>query len=55
MYSGSRRTAALICALACAVLTRVLLDKHSRTNLCDDYGVGRDGSRGFYLAIQEAF
>jgi len=34
---------------------RVLLDKHSRTNLCADYGIGRDGSRGFYLAIQEAF
>jgi len=34
---------------------RVLLDKHSRTNLCADYGVGRAGARGFYLAIQEAF
>jgi hypothetical protein len=34
---------------------RVLLDKHSRTNLCVDYGVGLDGSRGFYLALQEAF
>jgi outer membrane protein assembly factor BamA len=34
---------------------RVLLDKHSRTNLCADYGVGIEGSRGFYLAVQEAF
>jgi hypothetical protein len=34
---------------------RVLLDKHSRTNLCADYGVGRAGARGFYLAIQEGF
>lgn len=34
---------------------RVLLDKHSRTNLCADYGIGRQGSRGFYLSIQEAF
>lgn len=34
---------------------RLLLDKHSRTNLCADYGVGRAGSRGFYLAVQEAF
>jgi hypothetical protein len=34
---------------------RFLLNKRSRTNLCTDYGWGRDGSRGFYLAIQEAF
>jgi outer membrane protein assembly factor BamA len=34
---------------------RVLLNKRSRTNLCADYGVGNAGSRGFYLAIQEAF
>ncbi len=34
---------------------RVLLNKRSRTNLCADYGWGKDGSRGFYLAIQEAF
>jgi outer membrane protein assembly factor BamA len=34
---------------------RVLLNKRSRTNLCTDYGWGRDGSRGFYLSIQEAF
>jgi hypothetical protein len=34
---------------------RVLLNKKSRTNLCADYGWGKQGSRGFYLAIQEAF
>ena len=34
---------------------RVLLNKKSRTNLCVDYGVGKQGSRGLYLAIQEAF
>ena len=34
---------------------RVLLNKRSRTNLCTDYAWGKDGSRGFYLAIQEAF
>ncbi len=34
---------------------RVLLNKRSRTNLCADYGFGKAGSRGFYLAIQEAF
>ncbi len=34
---------------------RVLLNKRSRTNLCADWGWGKDGSRGFYLAIQETF
>ncbi|HZP49203.1 MAG TPA: BamA/TamA family outer membrane protein [Vicinamibacterales bacterium] len=34
---------------------RILLNKRSRTNLCADYGFGKSGSRGFYLAIQEAF
>ena len=34
---------------------RFLLNKKSRTNLCVDYGWGKDGSRGLYLAIQEAF
>jgi len=34
---------------------RVLLNKRSRTNLCADYGWGKNGSRGFYLGIQEAF
>ena len=34
---------------------RLLLNKRSRTNLCADFGWGRDGSRGFYLSVQEAF
>ncbi len=34
---------------------RVLLNKKSRTNLCVDYGWGKQGSRGLYLSIQEAF
>jgi hypothetical protein len=34
---------------------RFLLNKKSRTNLCVDYGWGKQGSRGLYLAIQEAF
>jgi hypothetical protein len=34
---------------------RVLLDKHSHTNVCIDYGWGRQGSHGFYLAMQEVF
>ena len=34
---------------------RVLLNKHSRTNLTADYGWGKNGSRGLYLGIQEAF
>jgi outer membrane protein assembly factor BamA len=34
---------------------RFLLNKKSRTNLCADYGWGKGGSRGLYLAIQEAF
>jgi len=34
---------------------RVLLNKRSRTNLAADYAVGKAGSTGFYLGIQEAF
>jgi len=34
---------------------RVLLNKTSRTNLCIDYGWGKQGSHALYLAIQEAF
>jgi outer membrane protein assembly factor BamA len=42
-------------APAAGVGLRVMLNKRSRTNLCTDYAWGKDGSRGFYLAIQEAF
>ena len=34
---------------------RVLLNKRSRSNFCVDYAWGKDGSRGFYLYLQEAF
>jgi Omp85 superfamily domain len=34
---------------------RFLLNKKSRTNLCVDYGRGKQASHGLYLAIQEAF
>jgi hypothetical protein len=34
---------------------RLLLNKRSRTNLCADLGFGKEGSVGFYLAVQEAF
>ena len=34
---------------------RLLLNKRSRTNLCFDLAWGKDGSKGVYLAIQDAF
>jgi hypothetical protein len=34
---------------------RLLINKRSKTNLCLDFGFGKQGSRGIYLAIQEAF
>ena len=34
---------------------RVLINKDSGTNLCLDYGWGKQGSSGVYLAVQEAF
>jgi outer membrane protein assembly factor BamA len=34
---------------------RLLINKRSKTNLCLDVGFGKEGSRGVYLAIQEAF
>jgi hypothetical protein len=34
---------------------RLLLNKRSNTNLCVDVGFGKYGSRGFYLAVEEAF
>ena len=42
-------------APAAGVGLRLLLNKQSRTNLATDYAWGKDGSRGFYLGIQEAF
>ena len=34
---------------------RLLINKRSKTNLCFDIGVGKQGSKGVYLAVQEAF
>jgi outer membrane protein assembly factor BamA len=34
---------------------RLLLSKRSRTNLCFDLAWGKDGAKGVYLAIQDAF
>jgi hypothetical protein len=34
---------------------RVKLNKYSRTNIAIDYGWGRQGSRGFFVALGEAF
>jgi outer membrane protein assembly factor BamA len=42
-------------ALGAGAGLRVLVNKHSRTNLAFDMGVGKQGSFGVYLAVQEAF
>jgi hypothetical protein len=34
---------------------RLLINKRSKTNLCFDVGFGKDGSRGVYLGVQEAY
>ena len=34
---------------------RVMLNKRSKTNLCFDVGRGKNGSKGVYFAVQEAF
>jgi outer membrane protein assembly factor BamA len=34
---------------------RLSINKRSKTNLCFDVGFGKQGSRGVYLAVQEAF
>ena len=34
---------------------RLRMNKLSKTNICFDIGLGRQGSRGFYVGIQEAF
>jgi outer membrane protein assembly factor BamA len=34
---------------------RVLFNKRSKTNVCIDYAWGRQGSKGLYFALQEAF
>jgi hypothetical protein len=34
---------------------RIKLNKYSRTNIAIDYGWGRQGSRGFFVNLGEAF
>ncbi len=34
---------------------RIKAIKKSRTNICLDFGVGKDGSTGFYMRFIEAF
>lgn len=34
---------------------RIKLNKHSGTNLCIDYGFGKDGSKGFFVNLGEVF
>jgi outer membrane protein assembly factor BamA len=42
-------------AIGAGAGVRVSINKRSKTNLCFDVGFGKQGSRGIYLAIQEAF
>ena len=42
-------------ATAAGAGLRLLINKRSKTNLCLDVGFGKQGSKGVYLAIQEAF
>ncbi len=34
---------------------RLLIVRETRSNLCLDYGVGKQGQHGFYLSFNEAF
>jgi len=34
---------------------RILYDKHSRSNICIDYGIGHYGANGFYVNLNETF
>ena len=34
---------------------RMKVNKNSRTNICIDYGIGKDGSGGFYVNLGEVF
>jgi outer membrane protein assembly factor BamA len=42
-------------ATAAGVGLRVLINKHSKTNLAVDFARGQHGEHGVYLAVQEAF
>jgi outer membrane protein assembly factor BamA len=34
---------------------RILFDKHTRSNLCIDYGIGNYGSKGVFVGLNEVF
>ena len=34
---------------------RLKINKHSRTNICIDYGIGKNGTGGFYVNLGEVF
>jgi hypothetical protein len=40
---------------AVSALTGRALNKRSRTHLCVDFAWGKNGAKGVYLAIQDAF
>ncbi len=40
---------------ACGPGLRIKLNKVSRTNICVDYGIGRQGSRGLFVNVGELF
>jgi hypothetical protein len=42
-------------AIGGGVGLRARLQKRSRTNICLDVGFGREGSRGVYIGLAEAF
>ena len=42
-------------ATAAGAGLRLLINKRSKTNVCLDFGFGKQGSRGVYLGLQEAF
>jgi outer membrane protein assembly factor BamA len=42
-------------ATGAGVGLRLMLSKRSKTNLCVDFGRGKEGSSGVYFAVQEAF
>ena len=56
-FSNSQTGEQLFDAFAPAggVGLRLLMNKRSRTNICVDFGWGKQGSSGLYLAVQEAF
>ena len=53
--SGQRRTPLRQLRTGGGAGLRLLINKRSKTNLCFDVGFGKQGSKGVYLAVQEAF